>query len=446
MKEPLKPRDKIVQKMTREGAIEINETKSEAKRISNRIRDADFQTTPEQPPQEAEPISAASVSSTPTAYTAPSKQNTGTAERVFERLDAGHTRSASKKAVQKAQKQATAKTKSSRLQFTEEERSIPELKQYIAKSEKAADRLDAAKAAIPKEKKLVRERVFDEAAGKGKTRLHFEEREKPPNFKGTSSPLSRPVQEAGVFVHNKVHSVEKDNSGVEGAHKAEEAAERGLRYGKRRVQDHRRSQKLKPYRASAKAEKAAYKANVEYQYQKVLHENPQLKSNPVSRFWQKQQIKKQYAKTAKAGGTATAKAATENARKAAKKTAEKTEKTVSFVARHPAGVAIAVGGLLLTILLFTGLSSCSSLFSGVLNGIISTKEITLRQAMPTSISKAVPQSRSTASFAAGSAAENPTRTASFTLHRTFRQTTYRSLTGLIPPCRCSVITAQPAIP
>ena len=51
MKEPLKPRDKIVQKMTREGAIEINETKSEAKRISNRIRDADFQTTPEQPPQ-----------------------------------------------------------------------------------------------------------------------------------------------------------------------------------------------------------------------------------------------------------------------------------------------------------------------------------------------------------------------------------------------------------
>ena len=111
---------------------------------------------------------------------------------------------------------------------------------------------------------------------------------------------------------------------------------------------------------------------MEYQYQKVLHENPQLKSNPVSRFWQKQQIKKQYAKTAKAGGTAAAKAATENARKAAKKTAEKTEKTVSFVARHPAGVAIAVGALLLTILIFTGLSSCSSLFSGVLNGIVGT--------------------------------------------------------------------------
>ena len=83
MKEPLKPRDKIVQKMTREGAIEINETKSEAKRISNRIRDADFQTVPEQTPQEAEPSSAASVSSAPTDYTAPPKHNTGTAERVF---------------------------------------------------------------------------------------------------------------------------------------------------------------------------------------------------------------------------------------------------------------------------------------------------------------------------------------------------------------------------
>ena len=42
---------------------------------------------------------------------------------------------------------------------------------------------------------------------------------------------SRPAQEAGIFVHNKIHSVEKDNSGVEGAHKSEELAERGAKYG-----------------------------------------------------------------------------------------------------------------------------------------------------------------------------------------------------------------------
>ena len=97
----------------------------------------------------------------------------------MEHIDAAHTRAASKKAVRRAQREATAKETSSRLQFTEEELADPELAPYIEKSNKAADRLDAAKAAIPKEKKLVKERIFDEATGKGKTRLHFEEREKP---------------------------------------------------------------------------------------------------------------------------------------------------------------------------------------------------------------------------------------------------------------------------
>ena len=87
----------------------------------------------------------------------------------MERIDGARTRKASKKAARKAQAEATAKEKSSRLQFTDEERATPELEKYIRKSDKAADRLDAAKAAIPKEKKLVRERTFDEATGKGKT-------------------------------------------------------------------------------------------------------------------------------------------------------------------------------------------------------------------------------------------------------------------------------------
>ena len=183
----------------------------------------------------------------------------------------------------------------------EEELNTPELEKYIRKSNKAADRLDKAKAAIPKEKKLVKERTFDEAAGKGKTRLHFEEKDKPPGFKEKHSPLSRPAQEAGILVHNKIHSVEKDNSGVEGAHKSEEAAERGLKYGARKIKQGYRSHKLKPYREAAKAEKAAFKANVDFQYHKTLHENPQLTSNPISRFWQKQKRKSsgQYAKEAR---------------------------------------------------------------------------------------------------------------------------------------------------
>ena len=375
MKDPLKPRDKITQKMTRDGAIAENQTTGDTERISKRTQDADFQKSPEQQAaQDAAQLQGAASPTSPLPHVpgAAPKADTGKTERVMEHIDAAHTRKASKKAVRKAQAEATAGTKSSRLQFTDEERAAPELEKYIKKSDKAADRLDKAKAAIPKEKKLTKERTFDEATGKGKTRLHFEEKDKPPGFKDKHSPLSRPAQEAGILVHNKIHSVEKDNSGVEGAHKSEELAEKGAKYGTRKIREGYRSHKLKPYRAAAKAEKAAEKANVNYLYQKTLHENPQLTSNPLSRFMQKQQIKRQYAKAAKTGGAATAKKAAENTRKAAKKTAEETRKAAAFVARHPAGVGFAVAALLLFIMVSAGLSYCGAMFSGMMNGVLGT--------------------------------------------------------------------------
>ena len=372
MKDPLKPRDKITQKMTRDGAITENQTTGETERISKRTQDAELQKTPEQQAaQDAAQLQGAASPTSPLPHVpgAAPKADTGKTERVMEHIEAAHTRKASKKAVRKAQAEATAGTKSSRLQFTDEERAAPELEKYIKKSDKAADRLDKAKAAIPKEKKLVKERTFDEATGKGKTRLHFEEQDKPPGFKEKHSPLSRPAQEAGILVHNKIHSVEKDNSGVEGAHKSEETAERGLKYGARKIKQGYRSHKLKPYREAAKAEQAAFKANVNFQYHKTLHDNPQLTSNPLSRFMQKQQIKRQYAKAAKKGG---AKAAAEATRKTAKKTAEETRKAAAFAARHPAGILIAVAALLLFIMISAGLSSCGAMFSGLTNGVLGT--------------------------------------------------------------------------
>ena len=323
--------------MTRDGVVEVNETQQTAERISSREADSDF----------SQPDSAA-------------------AERVIEHLDAAHTRKANKKEVKKEQEATALRTSTSRLQFTEEERATPELETYIKKSEKTADRLDEAKAAIPKQKKLVKERTFEEATGKAKTRLYFEEQEKPiPGGKAHSNPLSRPAQEAGIFVHNKIHSVEKDNSGLEGAHKSEELAERGAKYGARKLKQGYRSHKLKPYREAAKAEKAAFKANVNFQYHKALQENPQLTSNPFSRFMQKQQIKRQYAKTAKKSGVATAKAAAGASQTAAKKAA-------AFAGRHPAGMIIAIAALLLFIMVSVGLSSCGAMFSGSMNSVLGT--------------------------------------------------------------------------
>ena len=359
MKDPLKPRDKITQKMSRDGLIEVNETKETAERISRREQEADFSKQPEQAAQDT----AAQLTSPGTFP----KNDTGKTERVMEHIGAVQTRQASKNAVRRAQEEAAANVKTSRLQFTAEELSNPELEAYIRKSQKAADNLDAARAALPKEKVIVKERVFEEAKGKGKTRLHFEEREKPmPNGKHHKNPLSRPAQEAGIFVHNKIHEVEKDNSGVEGAHKTEEVTERGAKYGARKIREGYHRHKLKPYRAAAKAEKAAFKANVEFQYQKLLQENPQLAaSNPLSRYWQKQQIKKQYAKAVRTGGVKSAKTAADHTKKATRKTAE-------FVTRHWKGVVLLIAALLLFIMTAAGVSSCSSLFSGLMNGVLGT--------------------------------------------------------------------------
>lgn len=379
MNKKLKPRDKITQKMSRDGLIEVNETAGTAELVSGREQDADFSKKPEQAAQEAAqqlPHPSGGAAARPHTPELSPKRDDAAAERVLEHIDAAHTRAASKKAIKRAQREAAAKTKTSRLQFTEEERATPELQKAIRKSERTADRLDEARAAIPKKKVLTKERTFDEAAGKGKTRLRFEEKEKPiPGGRQQHNPLSRPVQEVGVFVHNKIHSVEKDNSGVEGAHKSEELAERGIRAGARQMRKSRRSRKLKPYRAAAKAEKAAFKANADFQYQKALHENPQLASNPVSRFWQKQQIKRQYAKAVRTGGAKSARKAAENTRKAAKKTAEATKKTAAFVGRHWKAFLIAGCALLLFIMISAGSSSCSSLFSGGITSVISTSYV-----------------------------------------------------------------------
>ena len=257
------------------------------------------------------------------------------------------------------------KRKSSRLTFTEEERTIPELQKYIKKSDQAADRLDKARDKIPKKKTLSFDREFDEKKGKGKTRLHFEEKEKPIGTGKGINPLSPALDEAGTFLHKKIHEAEHDNAGVEAAHKTEKAAETLGRYSVRKARENYRNQKLKPYRKARKAEKAAEKANAKYFYKTAMYENPNLSSvNPFSRMWQKRKIKKKYA--------AELRKKSKSAAKAARASAEKTKQAGSFIIRHRRGLALIISLLLIFILIFTGLSSCSSLLSGGFNGILGT--------------------------------------------------------------------------
>lgn len=367
----LKPRDKVTQRMSRDGLIEENQTTGNVESVSE--RDAEQNLSPQQPTQQfIQPDGTAP----PSASELSRSSGGGTAERILERVDTEHDRQTSKRAVNQGNKamqegEAIRQRPSSRLQFTDEERATPELQRYIHKSEKKADKLNAARKAVPKQAKIVKGRIVDESSGKGKTRLHFEKTDKAPS-KLRHNPMNRPTQEIGLAIHGKIHEVEHENVGVESGHKAEEFAERQAGRG---IRSAYRRHKLKPYRAAAKAERKAVKANADFLYQKALRDNPQLAaSNPVSRFWQKQQIKKQYAKAARAAGKTaqTAKETAQATAKTAKKTAKATEKTASFVVRHWKGVLIVLAVLLIVTLLIGGLQSCTSMFGGAGSGIVAS--------------------------------------------------------------------------
>ena len=252
--------------------------------------------------------------------------------------------------------------KEPRLRFTDEERSDPALEKPIRKAEKAAARADKAQANIPKKK--VRQTVIDPDTGKKTSKLTFEDKKKPP------SKVSQGVREAPVHLvagkfHKEIRETEQDNVGVESAHKSEEAVETGAYL----VREGYRSHKLKPYRKAAQAERQLEKANVNVLYQKSLQENPQFSSNPLSRWQQKQAIKKQYAAAKHNQAAQTTAKAAENTAKAAKKAAEKAEKAGKYVWEHRHGFAIAAAILLMLAFLLNGLSSCSVMMDGVGSGI-----------------------------------------------------------------------------
>ena len=271
-----------------------------------------------------------------------SSETAGTAGKAVDRVVLHHERKVQKKRRKKQRRAyregaAAASRPSSRLQFFEADQAKPELQGVIRKSDKAADRLDAARDAIPNKRP----------------------------GKPHANPLSRPLQEAGAAIHGKIREVEPENSGVQSGHLGERGVEKTVGFGKRRVQNWRAERKLRPWREAAKAEQAAVKANADFYYRKAVAENPQLASNPISRLWQKKRLQKQYAaayraagKTAQAGKTAEATA------KAARKTAQESKRTALFVKRHWKGVLI-VGGIgLLLVMLLGSLQSCSSMFGG----------------------------------------------------------------------------------
>ena len=321
-----KASEKEAQKMTRDGAISVNLVTGEATHISDRPPEQDYSSADE---------------------------TAGVLNRAADEA-AGHVeRRQAKKARRKRRDtfregEAARDRPSSRLQFSETDQAAPELKKAIRKSDKAADRLDTAKAAVPV---------------------------KPPG-KEHGNPLSRPVQEIRSTLHGEVSKVEGENSGVQAGHLGERQIEKAVGYGGRRFHQARADRKLKPWRDVSKAEQAAVKANADFYWRKSVMENPQLaSSNPISRLWQKKRLQKQYAAAHRAGTGAAQAAgkASQTAASAAKKGGGTIAQKLGGLVTKNKHTLLIVGGIGLILMLIMGLmQSCTSMFGGGTSGLVAS--------------------------------------------------------------------------
>ena len=247
--------------------------------------------------------------------------------------------------------------KAARLQFTEEELSVPEMQEHIQRVRRAEEKADAAYRVIPKKRHFTNNPTVNEKTGGYEKRLHFEEIEKKPDE--VIHPYHEAVLQHAVSdaIHNKLQETEKENSGVEAMHKTEIAAENLIRDGKRYVNHVENQYRLKPYRDSEKAEKNLQKANRNYQYHKNLYNNPQAASNATSRFHQKQNNQKTMRKNL------------QTVSNAFQKTGEAAKKTKDFLVKHGHTITICAAISLLLVFLFAGAAACSAFLDGGISSV-----------------------------------------------------------------------------
>lgn len=260
------------------------------------------------------------------------------------------------------------KHSSARLSFSKEDLENPTLANAIHRSNKAADKLDAAKGKIPKQQKKVRQRLYDTATGRVKTVSTYQEVDRPPNTKLRHNPLRMPLQRLEQEIHDEIHKVEQENVGVEAGHKGEELAEQGLKLGAHGIRQAAAHQKRKPWRDVEKAQRAFDRANAEFSYQKAVQENPGIAgSNPISRYLQKKRIQRQYVqqmwqaqRTAEASGHSVG-----SLKSNLRQFIQNAKQSNGYLA-----VVLGIGALLL--FLIGGVSSCSMMAGSGISSFVST--------------------------------------------------------------------------
>ena len=422
-REEYKPKDKVVMRMTREGAVEENLTEGTSERISKRLEDAqlvkphetDASVIPEEAVKHKQPIpedllpkqdEQSSEEAAPAEEIKPEYKPGETP--VFEShsptpsvpevhhsspVDPGIVvaktamissarRTQAVEAVDgeailgKAAEAAAEKPISDEAAPT-----TKKIQRLEKKSEKAHERLDAAREKLPTKKVLKKERVFDEESGKGKTRLYFEDEIKMP--KGQSKlqfEADKSVRKVGDTlasgIHGKIHEVEQDNSAVEATHRSEIVAESAVRH----YSHHRQNKANKPFEKVSKLEHEAQVADTKLHYEKTQQEHPEMKKQRpnMNKHYQKQAIKKDYAAARKTDAQTTSTATKQTGKKAREKAADKVKE---FVAKNKKVFLWLGVGLMILVLLAAGISSCTAMFSSTGSAVIASSYLSEDEAM-----------------------------------------------------------------
>lgn len=239
----------------------------------------------------------------------------------------------------------------SRLKFTEKELNDPVISKAARNAEKAADKAEKARQKIPTKKVIRQELIPDSKTGKIKVQLHFEEQARKPPSKLAFTAKEAPGEVLRGQLRREVKESENENVGVEATARMMDVSESSTQM----LQSASHHAKLQPYRAAAMAEKKLDSANMKAMQKKAEMENPT--SNPISRWQQRQAIKKQYA--------AEARAAYSTGEKAAFKTANVTKKMGDYLVQHKRGILVILGFALLLVFLLNMVSSCSMIVEGV---------------------------------------------------------------------------------
>ena len=407
--------------MTRDGAVEDNLTEGTSERISKRLEDAQLIASNDAEPRDiveevrkrrqlrpdelenaegqtkAETQSADTVSeykpgelpvSENTASYSPHPEAHHTPQVDYGRAfaDNAFTGKVSRPRAERqidgnAVLERAAETSAEMPDFGEDTLSSGRIERLERKSQKAHERLDAAREKLPTKKVLKKERVFDEETGKGKTRLHFEDELKFP--KGQSKlqfEADKTVRKVGDTlasgIHGKLHEVEQENSGVEAAHKTEIAGETVLRH----YQHHKEHRANKPFEKVSKLEQRAEAADRKLHFEKTVAENPEMKSSRanMNKHYQKQQIKKEYAAARKAGSQTAGSAVKSTGKSVKEKAADKVKE---FFSKNKKVFLWLGAALMILVLLAAGIISCTAMFTSTGSSIIASSYLSEDDAM-----------------------------------------------------------------